>query len=76
MSKEDFERKKKVLISNELLAFESVESVNDIIIDNIIYDNELEDNPIEVIRSLKYEQLEELIKKIDISSRNIVIVKK
>lgn len=76
VSKEDFDRKKKVLISNELLAFESVESVNDIIIDNIIYDNELEDNPIEVIRSLKYEQLEELIKKIDISSRNIVIVKK
>ncbi len=76
VSKEDFERKKKVLISNELLAFESVESVNDIIIDNIIYDNELEDNPIEVIKSLKYEELEELIKKIDISSRNIVIVKK
>ncbi len=76
VSKEDFERKKKVLISNEMLAFESVEAVNDIIIDNIIYDNKLEDNPIEVIKSLKYEQLEELIKKIDISSRNIVVVKK
>lgn len=76
VSKEDFERKKKVLISNELLAFESVEAVNDIIIDNIIYDNKLEDNPIEVIKSLEYEQLEKLIKKIDISSRNIVIVKK
>lgn len=76
VSKEDFERKKKVLISNELLAFESVEAVNDIIIDNIIYDNKLEDNPIEVIKSLKYEELEELIKKLDISSRNKVIIKK
>lgn len=76
VSKEDFERKKKVLISNEMLAFESVEAVNDIIIDNIIYDNKLEDNPIEVIKSLKYEELEELIKKLDISSRNKVIIKK
>lgn len=74
VTKEDFERKKKVLISNEILAFESVETVNDIIIDNIIYDNVLEDNPIEIIKSLKYEELEKLIKKLDISSRNIVIV--
>ena len=37
----DFNRKKKVLISNEILAFESVEAVNDIIIDNIIYDKKI-----------------------------------
>ncbi len=54
------------MISNEILAFESVEAVNDIIIDNIIYDNKLEDNPIEIIKSLTYKELKELIKELDI----------
>ena len=72
----DFNRKKKVLISNEILAFESVEAVNDIIIDNIIYDNKLEDNPIEIIKSLTYKELKELIKELDIQNTNTVIVKK
>ena len=72
----DFNRKKKVLISNEMLAFESVETVNDIIIDNIIYDNKLEDNPIEIIKSLTYKELKELIKELDIKNTNTVIVKK
>ena len=72
----DFNRKKKVLISNEILAFESVETVNDIIIDNIIYDNKLEDNPIEIIKSLTYKELKELIKELDIKNTNTVIVKK
>ena len=72
----DFNRKKKVLISNEILAFESVEAVNDIIIDNIIYDNKLEDNPIEIIKSLTYKELKELIKELDIKNTNTVIVKK
>lgn len=47
-----------------MLAFESVETVNDIIIDNIIYDNKLEDNPIEIIKSLTYKELKELIKEL------------
>ena len=64
------------MISNEILAFESVETVNDIIIDNIIYDNKLEDNPIEIIKSLTYKELKELIKELDIENTNTVIVKK
>lgn len=72
----DFNRKKKVLVSNEIFAFESVEMVNDIIIDNIIYDNKLEDNPIEVIENLNIEELRELIKKINIKNTSTVIVKK
>ena len=72
----DFNRKKKVLVSNEIFAFESVEMVNDIIIDNIIYDNKLEDNPIEVIENLNIEELRELIKKLNIKNTSTVIVKK
>lgn len=72
----DFNRKKKVLVSNEIFAFESVEMVNDIIIDNIIYDNKLEDNPIEVIENLNIDELRELIKKLNVKNTSTVIVKK
>lgn len=75
IDEKDFNRKKKVLISNEIFAFESVETVNDIIVDNIIYNNKLEDNPIEVINSLKIEEIRDLIKKFDISNTSLVILK-
>ena len=51
-------------------------SDGNIIIDNIIYDNKLEDNPIEIIKSLTYKELKELIKELDIKNTNTVIVKK
>ena len=73
---EDFKRKKKVLISNEIFAYENVENINDIIMDNIIYNNELEDDPIGIIKELNMETLLKLIKKIDISNASEVIVKK
>ncbi|MBQ8192477.1 MAG: insulinase family protein [Bacilli bacterium] len=76
INEEDFNRKKKVLISNEIFAYESVETVNDIIIDNIVYDNKLEDNPIEIINSLNIKELNELIKNININNTTTVIVKK
>lgn len=72
----DFKRKKKVLISNEIFAYENVENINDIIMDNIIYNNELEDDPIGIIKELNMETLLKLIKKIDISNASEVIVKK
>lgn len=76
VSEKDFNRKKKILVSNEIFAYESVETVNDIIIDNIIYDKTFEDNPIEVINSLNIKELNELIKKLNISNTSTVIVKK
>ena len=68
--------RKKVLISNEIFAYENVENINDIIMDNIIYNNELEDDPIGIIKELNMETLLKLIKKIDISNASEVIVKK
>lgn len=76
VGEKEFNRKKKVLVSNELFAFESVETINSIIVDNIIYDNKLEDNPVEVIESLTLEELKKLIKKLNIDNTSTVIVKK
>ena len=76
ISEEDFNRKKKVLISNEVFAYENAEAVGDIIIDNIIYNKHLEDNPIEIIDSLNMEEFLELLKKIDINNTSLVILKK
>ena len=76
VNKEDFNRKKKVLISNEIFAYENIENINDIIIDNIIYDGKFEDNPIEVIQELNIEELNSLIKKMDIKKTSTIILKK
>jgi len=75
VSEKDFIRKKKVLISNEIFAYENIEMINDIIIDNIIYDGKFEDNPIEVIEELSIEELKELIKEIDITNTTTIILK-
>ena len=76
INEKDFKRKKKVLFRNEIFAYENVENINDIIMDNIIYNNELEDDPIGIIKELNMETLLKLIKKIDISNASEVIVKK
>ena len=76
VSEEDFNRKKKVLISNELFAYENIENINDIITDNIIYDGKFEDNPIEVIESLNLEEFRSLIEKINIKNTSTIILKK
>lgn len=76
ISEKDFNRKKKVLISNEIFAYENVENVNDIIMDSIIYNNKLEDDPIGVIDNLEMNKLLDLIKKLDLSNTSTVIVKK
>lgn len=76
IKEEDFNRKKKVLISNEIFAYEDAEAVGDIIIDNIIYNKKIEDNPIEIIDSLNMEEFLNLIKQINIDNTSLVILKK
>ena len=76
INEKDFNRKKKVLISNEIFAYENIEAVGDIIVDNIIYNKELEDNPIEIINNLNMKEFLELIKKIDIKNTSLVVLKK
>ncbi len=72
----DLERKKKVLISNEIFSYEHVEMVNDMIIDNIMFDNKIETDIVDIIRSLNIDELNEIVKKIDFNNKSIVILKK
>ena len=75
ISSEDLERKKKVLISNEFFSFENIEVINEMIIDNIIFDNHIEDNMLELLKSLNKEELDKIIKNIDLSNNSIVVLK-
>ena len=73
---QDLERKKKVLISNEIFSYENVEMVNDMIVDNIIFDNKIETDIVGIIRSLNIDELNKVVKKINFNNKSIVILKK
>lgn len=75
-SENELERKKKVLISNEVFSYENVEMINDMIVDNIIFDNRIEDNIIDIINSINIDELNDIVKKIDFNNKSIVILKK
>ena len=75
ISKEDFERKKKVLISNEISIYDNIEIVNEMIIDNVIFENKLSENIITLIKELNYEELLEVIKRLDLSNNTTVTLK-
>lgn len=74
ISESDLERKKKVLISNEIFSFENLEVINEMIIDNIVFDNHIEDNMIEILRSLNKEELDKILSEIDLSNKSIVVL--
>ncbi len=75
ISKEDFDRKKKVLISNEIFLYDNVEAINETIIDNILFENKIADDIIPLIKSLNYEELKEIIKNLNLSNNTTVILK-
>lgn len=75
ISEEDLERKKRVLISNELFSFENIEVINEMIVDNIIFENTIEKDMISLIKSLNKRELDNIIKNIDLTNRSIVILK-
>lgn len=75
LSEEDLERKKKVLISNELFSFENIEVINDMVVDNIIFDNKIENNMIDLLKSLNRKELNEVIDNLNLENKAIVILK-
>ena len=75
ITEEDLERKKKVLISNELFSFENIEVINDMIVDNIIFENKIENNMINILKSLNKKELDKILKTIDLNNKSIVILK-
>ena len=75
ISSEDLERKKRVLISNELFSFENIEIINEMIVDNIIFENKIESNIIGILKSLNKEELNNIIKNLSLENKTIVILK-
>ena len=76
ISEDDLERKKKVLVSNEIFSFENVEIINEMIIDSIIFDNTIEGDIVNIINSLNIEELNEIVKNIDFKNISTIIIKK
>ena len=71
----ELERKKKVLISNEVFSYENIEMVNDMIVDNIIFDNKIETDSISLIQSINIDLLNSIVEKIDFNNKSIVVLK-
>ena len=74
ISKEDLERKKRVLISNEIFSFENLEIINEMIIDNIIFEGHIENDMIGLLKSLNYDELNRVISSLDLSNNCTVIM--
>ena len=72
----ELERKKRVLISNEVFSYENIEMVNEMIIDNIIFDGNVESDIISIIESLNLDELNKIVDLIDFNNRSIVVLKK
>ena len=70
-----WKEKKRVLISNELFSFENIEVINEMIIDNIIFENKIESNMIGLLKSLNKEELNNVIKNLNLRNKSIVILK-
>lgn len=73
---EELNRKKRVLISNEVFSYENIEMINEMIIDNIIFDNKIETDMIGIIESLNIDELNGIVKKIDFNNKSIVVLEK
>lgn len=75
-SEEELNRKKKVLMSNEIFSYENIEMVNEMIVDNIIFDGKIEEDIIDIIDGLNIDELIDIASKIDFDNRSIVILRK
>ena len=76
ITEEELNRKKKVLISNELFSFENIEVINDMIVDNIIFNGRVEENMIDLLNSLNIQEMNEVINTLSLKNYSIVILKK
>jgi len=75
ISEDDLERKKKVLVSNEIFSYENIEIINEMIIDSIIFDNTIETNIINIINSLNIDELNNIIDNMSLENYSTIILK-
>lgn len=76
ITEDDLNRKKKVLISNELFSFENIEVINDMIVDNIIFDGKIEKDMIGLLKSLNIQEMNKVVSNLSLKNYSIVILKK
>ena len=72
ISKDAFERIKKVWISGEVKIYDAVEPVVNNSYDDIIKYNKLIDNRVDMIRDMSFDKLKKIIKNIDFNNKSIV----
>ena len=74
ITKEEFERKKISIASSYIFMSDNIFSMNEKIMNNVIKYNEIKTDDIEYTKNLSYDKAQEIIKKLDLSNKNIVII--
>lgn len=76
ITEKDFERKKKVYLSNEIFMFNNIVSVSNFILDSVIFENKFDEKIFDIIDKLNYKDMQKVIKKLNLENKSIVIVEK
>ena len=74
LDEESFQRIKKVWIANEVRIRDNVDKMVDSCFDEILNYNEIISNKLDIIRKLKYKDLEEIVDKIDMNNLSSMIM--
>lgn len=69
-----FERKKKLIVSNYISRFESIENVESIIVGDIVYYDKLYNNMYDLLCDINYEELTKIFNSIDFDNYSILKV--
>lgn len=75
VSEEDFERKKKVLISSNIFGSDNIFAVNAKIMNNLIYYNEILTDTINMIKKMNIEDMNYIIDHLSLKNKSICVVK-
>ena len=74
ITEEEFERKKLNIASSYIFMSDNIFSMNEKIMNNIIKYNEIKTDDIKYTKELNFNKAKQLIKKLDLSNKNIVII--
>ena len=74
ITEEEFERKKIGIQSSYVFMSDNIFSMNEKIMNNIIKYNEIKTDDIEYTKNLNYKKAQDIIKKLNLKNKNIVIV--
>lgn len=74
ITEEEFERKKKNMISSFIFMSDNIFSMNEKTMNNIIKYNKINTDDIEYTKELNFDKAKTIIKNLDLSNKNIVII--